>query len=211
MAVVRLAKLKTCRVCPTQFRPMSSTQVVCSPECAREYVKRREERKAEREKLRAEKAERADRRKRKRELMTVSEWIKVAQAAFNAYIRARDHDMPCISCGVTNPPERYGGAWDCGHFRSVGAAPELRFDERNAYRQCKSCNGGSANFAAKGETVRAEYRRRLIERVGLELVEWLEGPHEPKHYSAAELEELAKDFRARRRELERTRNGAFQA
>ena len=68
-------------------------------------------------------------------------------------------------------------------FHGVGARPELRFEEKNAYRQCKACNGGSGRFAAKNATVHARYRETLIEWYGLPLVEWLEGPHEAKHYS----------------------------
>jgi hypothetical protein len=52
----------------------------------------------------------------------------------------------------------FGGQWDCGHFMGVGARPELRFEEKNAYRQCKACNGGSGRFAAKNATVHARYR-----------------------------------------------------
>lgn len=201
MAVVRLAKLKTCRVCPTQFRPMSSTQVVCSPGCAQEYVRRREERKAQRE----AREEKRERRARLKELEPRRKVLARAQSAFNAFIRERDRDRPCISCGVVNPPERFGGAWDCGHYRSVGAAPELRFDELNAHKQCKACNGGSGRFARKGETVRMQYRERLIERIGREAVHWLEGQHPPKHYTVEELEAIAKKYRAKARELRRAR------
>jgi hypothetical protein len=78
-----------------------------------------------------------------------------AQQAFNAYIRARDADLPCISCGETNPPDLHGGQWDCGHFKTVGANPELRFEERNAHKQCKSCNAGAGKYTAKEATSRS--------------------------------------------------------
>lgn len=136
-------------------------------------------------------------------MRTRSEWVRIAQRAFNAFVRARDEGLPCISCGVLNPPERYGGAWDCGHFRSVGAAPELRFEELNAHRQCKSCNAGSSKYARKDRTVSAEYRERLVGRIGQEAVDWLEGPHEAKHYTSEQLEAIAKTYRAKTRELKR--------
>ncbi len=201
MAVVRLAKLKTCRVCPTQFRPMSSTQVVCSPGCAQEYVRRREERKAQREAREEKRARRA----RLKELEPRRKVLARAQSAFNAFIRERDRDKPCISCGVLNPPERHGGAWDAGHYRTRGAAPELRFEELNCHRQCKSCNTGDKHNSGKAETVRIAYRRNLIERIGRDAVEWLEGPHPPKHYTVEELEAIAKKYRAKARELRRAR------
>lgn len=201
MSVTRLAKLKTCRVCPTKFRPMSSTQVVCSPPCARAYVKRQEAKK----RIRADQQERRERREKLKTIRTLSEWKAIAQTAFNAFIRARDEGLPCISCGVLNPPERYGGAWDAGHYRSRGAAPELRYEEWNCHRQCKTCNSAEKHNSGKAETVRAAYRRNLIERIGLEAVEWLEGPHPVKRWTAEELDELARTYRAKTRELLRAR------
>lgn len=86
-------------------------------------------------------------------------------------------------------------------FHGVGARPELRFEEKNAYRQCKACNGGSGRFAAKNATVHARYRETLIEWYGLPLVEWLEGPHEAKHYSKEDTENIAAKYRRKTREL----------
>lgn len=84
---------------------------------------------------------------RKKALLTRGDYIKKAQSAFNAFIRERDEGKPCPSCGTYHPPMIFGGQWDCGHFMGVGARPELRFEEKNAYRQCKACNGGSGRFA----------------------------------------------------------------
>lgn len=128
-----------------------------------------------------------------------------AQSAFNAFIRERDEGKPCPSCGTYHPPMIFGGQWDCGHFMGVGARPELRFEEKNAYRQCKACNGGSGRFAAKNATVHARYRETLIEWYGLPLVEWLEGPHEAKHYSKEDLENIAAKYRRKTRELKKQR------
>jgi len=102
-----------------------------------------------------------------------------ADKEFGRYIRERDYFLPCISCDATDPPMTSGGQWDCGHFRSKGAADHLRYDERNAAKQCKSCNGGSGNFESKRETVRAAYRKRLILRIGGAAVLWLENDNEP--------------------------------
>ena len=99
----------------------------------------------------------------------------------------------------------FGGQWDCGHFLSVGARPELRFEEKNAYRQCKACNGGAGRFTAKNKTVHERYRATLIEWFGPGLVDWLEGPHEAKHYSREELEEIAAKYRRKTRELKKQR------
>lgn len=202
MVAVRLPKPKTCRICKTRYQPEPGLRPrVCSVPCAIKLAQQQRKIAAERR----EREARRELREAKRGLRTRRDWTKIAQAAFNAFIRERDRDRPCISCGVVNPPERYGGVWDCGHYRSVGAAPELRFEELNAHKQCKACNGGSGRFARKGETVRMQYRERLIERIGREAVHWLEGQHPPKHYTVEELEAIAKKYRAKARELRRAR------
>jgi len=126
---------------------------------------------------------------------TVPNWTKKAQKAFNAYIRARDESQPCISCGKVNPPYMgVGGQWDCGHYRSVGSCPELRFEELNAHRQCKHCN----SFLS-GNVV--EYRINLINRIGIDKLEWIEGNHELNRYRVPELKEIEKKFKKKLKEL----------
>ncbi|MDP1465430.1 recombination protein NinG, partial [Klebsiella pneumoniae] len=53
--------------------------------------------------------------------------------------------------------------------------------------------------------VHARYRETLIEWYGLPLVEWLEGPHEAKHYSKEDLENIATKYRRKTRELKKQR------
>lgn len=139
---------------------------------------------------------------------TVPKWTKKAQAEFNKYIRERDHGLPCISC------ERWefeiedcftGGKWDCGHWKSVGSHPELRFEPLNAHRQCKSCNGGSGKYARKSRTVSQEYKERLKIRIGENNVKWLEGSHENKYYRVEDLKEIAAHYRKLTRELKKQR------
>ena len=113
-----------------------------------------------------------------------------AQKAFNAFIRKRDDKLPCISCGKFITKVMPWGQYDCGHFLTRGGFPELRFEELNAHKQCKSCNGGSGNFSQKDRTVREGYRINLINKIGLDKVEWLEGPHEAKKYTCADLKEI---------------------
>ena len=101
----------------------------------------------------------------------------------------RDKDEGCISCG-----KPLGSKYDAGHFKSVGNYPELRFEENNVHAQCVHCNqyrGGNIH----------EYRKRLIDRVGLHVVEWLELNHEPKKYTLQEIKELKKEYRERIRGL----------
>ena len=119
--------------------------------------------------------------------------LRATQKSFNAYIRKRDEKEGCSSCSRSiseiegNDGWKVGGAWDCGHYLTVGAHPELRFEELNAHKQCKSCNGGSGKYTKKNHTVGKEYRIRLIKKIGLDKVEWLEGPHKAKKYTCTDL------------------------
>jgi endogenous inhibitor of DNA gyrase (YacG/DUF329 family) len=177
----------TCAHCGKPFsRTYTTMQAVCSPRCARALVtaKRKAKERAEREQLRA----------RKQAAKRRPELLAEAQAAFNRYIKFRDYGMPCICCGKAMPwgDEMPGGSIDAGHFLSRGSTPELRFDERNVHAQLKSCN-------RPGGTTRNSFRYGMIARVGLKVVEWLEGPHEPRKYTRDELIALRDEYRAKAR------------
>jgi len=172
-------KPKKCKVCGELYSPRSSLQKVCGVECSKTYAraqglkKIRQDTKIERERLKNR-----------------SDWIKDAQVAFNTYIRARDkaNGFGCISCGTRQGKE------NAGHFRSVGSCPELRFEEKNVYLQCERCN-----TFFHGNLL--EYRKNLIQRVGLETVDWLEGKHEPKKYTIDDLKEIIKTYKAKLKEV----------
>ena len=99
----------------------------------------------------------------------------------------------------------HGGQWDCGHYLSVGSHPELRFEELNAYKQCKSCNGGAGRYAGKNRTVSQQYRENLIQKIGVSLVEWLEGLHDAKHYTIDDLKEITAKYKAKCKQLQNER------
>jgi hypothetical protein len=130
------------------------------------------------------KAERKDLKVRKEALKPKSKWLSEAQAIYNKYIRLRDFNDPCISCGKSKEEIeeaqgwKVGGCWDAGHFMTRGAKGQLRFILFNVHKQCKSCNGGSDKFSAKAATVGEKYRVNLIEKIGLEKVEFLENNNE---------------------------------
>lgn len=83
-----------------------------------------------------------------------------------------------------------------GHYRSVGACPELRFEPLNIHRQCVKCNRNLSGNAV-------EYRIRLVQRIGAETVAWLEGPHEPRKYTVDEIKTIKAEYRAKTRELKK--------
>jgi 5-methylcytosine-specific restriction endonuclease McrA len=142
-------------------------------------------------KKRAEKeqAERAQARVCKEALKSRSDHLKDAQTAFNAFIRARDAHLPCISCGRDN-----GSKVNAGHYLSVGSHPELRFNEDNCHKQCEHCNTYKSGN-------QAEYRPRLIDRIGLARVETLEGPQSPAKYTIDDLKALKATYKAKLKEL----------
>jgi hypothetical protein len=182
-------KQKICKACGEKFAPMfNTTQVVCSPKCALAHAP------ANSEKARKAIAQR-DRREiqvRKEKLKSRADHLREAQTAFNEWIRLRDADRPCVSCG-----RHHEGQYHAGHYRSVGANPELRFEPLNVWKQCAPCN-----THLSGNLV--NYRLSLLQLIGAEQVEWLEGPHEPRKHTVDEIKNIKTEYRAKTRELKRT-------
>jgi hypothetical protein len=182
-----------CKVCKVKFEPKFFLQKACfDPACLAEWAKRERETKVDKKYA-----------KRKKEFNDNDRKIRLpaAQKAFNAFIRKRDAVLPCISCDNFVLVDMPYGKYDCGHFKTVGGFPELRFEELNAHKQCKKCNGGAGNFTRKDASVSKEYRKQLIKKIGLDKVEWLEGAHEPKKYTCAELKEIELLYKQKLKEL----------
>lgn len=193
-------KQKKCRVCKELFTPFNTLATACSMECALVQVKQDNQRKADKD----AKALRKRDREAKKRLKSRSDHIKSAQKACNAYVRYRDRDEPCISCGKYDHEIKdvfVGGKWDAGHYKTRGAYPELRFNELNIYRQCKSCNGGSGKWGRKSRTVSSEYEENLIARVGQKIVDWLNGHHETQNWSIEEINWIETYYKAKLKEL----------
>lgn len=182
-------KSRKCKSCKTEFTPTRSMQQVCSPECAFISVKANNDKQKRKEAIK----DRLSVRKRLDAMQTLSQLKKKAQTAFNAFIRARDEGKPCISCG-----RYHDGQYHAGHYRSVGSAPELRFEELNVWKQCQPCN-----THLSGNLI--NYRRALVEKIGIEAVEWLEGHHKQKKYTREQLKELASEYRAKTKVLQQQR------
>ena len=176
-------KQKKCRYCKQPFTPALPMQVVCGIECAKAIAKSKRE-----------KVEKANDRQKREQLKTRSQWMKEAQIAFNAYIRERDKKQLCICCDVQLGRDEIGGAFDCGHYRSVGSAPHLRFDERNAHGQRKQCNRYGSGRAV-------DYRLGLIRRIGLATVEALEADQTPRHYTIDDLKAIKATYVQKLKEL----------
>lgn len=177
-------KTKNCKVCKAEYTPQRMGQRVCSPLCAMAMAKS-DRVKAERKAV--IKQTREDRQRLKRR----ADWMREAQQAFNAWVRLRDAHLPCVSCG-----RHHEGQFHAGHYLSVGARPEIRFEPDNAWKQCAPCNNHLSGNAVL-------FRIELIKRIGLERVEWLEGKHEAKKYSVEELREIRDTYRQMARDLKK--------
>lgn len=165
-----------CKICKTKFERKRAIQPVCDNyECKVSYALQVAE-KAKQRKIKQEKRILIEKTK------TLSDYQKELQAVFNKWIRLRDENLPCISCG-----RNHKGQYHAGHYRSVGAAPQLRYDEMNAHKQCSVCNNHKS-----GNIV--EYRINLIKKIGLENVERLENDNQPKKYNIPELIEMKKFY-----------------
>lgn len=164
-------------------------QCVCGLSCALSLASTA---KAKRERTQASQ-ERKETKAKLEALKSRSNWAKEAQAAFNRWVRLRDADKPCISC-----QRHHGGQYHAGHYLSRGARPELAYEPLNCHKQCSPCNTHlSGNIAL--------YRQSLVNKIGAEKVEWLEGPHEPRHYSIDDLKAIKAKYTALARDLEKAR------
>lgn len=178
---------KKCRnaACRADFIPARPMQTACSVSCAIALTEARKVKQS----LDQAKQERAARRAARERIKTKGDYMRETQAAFNEWIRERDRDLPCISCG-----RFHQGQFHAGHYRTVGANPELRFNPLNVHKQCAPCNNHKS-----GDIV--NYRINLVQRIGADQVEWLEGPHEPQRYTVDELKAMKASFRAMTRSL----------
>ena len=188
------AKPKKCRVatCRALFVPSRMGQAVCSPKCALIDAPRH----APKAKKALADLKRKDIKVRKEKLKSRSDHMREAQQAFNAYIRARDQAAGhlCISSG--KPLDWSGNAVDAGHYRSVGSAPHLRFDERNCHAQSKQDNRFLSGNAV-------DYRIGLIARIGQEAVDALEADQSVRKYTVDEIKAIKAKYRAMTKELKK--------
>ncbi|WP_440090128.1 recombination protein NinG [Pseudomonas fragariae (ex Marin et al. 2024)] len=181
---------KRCPECRVMFTPARAGQAVCGEiECAIAHGQS-EKGRAIAGKALAE-VGRREIKVRKEALKSRSDHMKDTQQAFNAWVRERDVGLPCVSCG-----RHHNGQWQAGHFKSVGGHPALRFEPLNVWRQCAPCNTHKS-----GDLL--NYRVELVNRIGIEKVEWLEGPHEPQKYTIEELKALTAKYRVLTRELKK--------
>ena len=175
-------KAKGCRA---KFAKLSMNHRACSVECARVVVAQDKAEKARKEAQ--------EHREAWAKAKPLTHHHRLTKDAVHAYIRARDADLPCVSCDATNPL-----AWHAGHYMSVGSESALRYDTANIHKQCSHCNVHKSSNAI-------QYRIRLVGRIGVAEVERLEGPQPVIKWTREGLAEIRRKFAALTREVERAR------
>lgn len=179
-------KDKKCIVCGELFKPFRTTARACSSKCAIEYGIRQTA-KREQKKVSEYKAElRAMKRAEKEKLKTYSQRVNEVKVIFQKYIRLRDANQPCISCGATT-----SSVWDAGHFKKAELYSGVIFHEHNTNKQCGKCN----RYLGGNEL---KYREGLINKIGLNKVTELEALAEAtrvRKYTDLELLEIKTRYR----------------
>jgi len=175
-------KQRKCKQCGSVFMQTKPLQYVCNAICAINY------RKVLIEYNRVKEAKEI-RKEMKLNIMTHKDWFKLLQIAVNTYVRLRDKDLPCVSCGRSDVEE-----FHAGHY-IASTNSFLRFNEKNIHKQCSYCN-----THLRGNLI--PYRIELIKRIGLSEVENLEANIKNIFkISVPEIQELIKSYKQKIKDL----------
>ena len=169
-----------CKNCKEKFEPVRFNQKYCfNKMCVDAWVQEA--------KVKDWKKTKA---KMKAELMTLQDYIKLAQITFNKYIRLRDKGNVCISC--QKPPKKE----NAGHFYNANNHYNVRFDENNVHLQCEHCN----TFLS-GNLI--NYRENLLKKIGAEEFNVLEGKSKvTRKFTKEELKEIIETYKKKIKEYE---------
>jgi len=144
-------------------------------------------------KKQVENKKKKERAELKESLKSISAVINDVKKVFQHFIRLRDKDKPCISCGNKNPAD-----WCGSHYFPAGVYSGLIFDERNCHGACNSY----CNMYLSGNLV--NYRIGLIERYGEEYVLKLEQDSlslKQYKYTREELQEIKEKYKQKINEI----------
>lgn len=172
-------KTKICKVCNEPFYQTYSTlQVCCSVKCAlifnseKEVKKRVKEMKVESQKL--------------------SDLEKVARTIFQKYIRERDKNENCLSCGTEKTQQ-----WDGSHLFSAEQYSGVIFDEQNVNKCCCYCN---RNLYGNLLNYKEGFIRKYGENAYISLKKRAEETRTYK-YTRTELIDIANKYKMKLKEI----------
>ena len=172
-------RTKKCRYCGDKFTPFNSLQAFCfKSSCISAHNE-------------AQRAKKANKAKKEYKEQDKSLQVKLAQTIVNKYVRLRDSNKPCVSCGHIE-----GRQFHAGHYESAGGNQQQRFYTLNIWKQCSICNNHlSGNLVP--------YRKNLIKKLGLKKVEEIESNHDRGNYTVKYLHKLIRVFRKKIKLYER--------
>ena len=136
----------------------------------------------------------------KKDVKPLQWFLDRTRAQANAYARERDENDPCISCGRLVNSSGLPLTWNGGHYRSAGNNPAIRFHPLNIHKQCVRCNqyyGGNHNGDGGG----VGYTVGITNKLGADIVAWLNQDHGRADWTREELEHLYDWFRKERKKL----------
>jgi len=173
-------RFRKCKVCENKYEvdPYKPFIGWCSVDCGYKY-----------QQLLKSKKEKKELSTMREALKSHKDYIKLFQAVFNTFIRMRDKDLPCVSCGV----------YKCEEFHAGHMIPTTyqyhRFNEDNVHKQCSRCNTYlSGNITS--------YRIELIKRIGIERVEYLENTrHMMLEITIPQLKEKIIEYKLKTKQL----------
>lgn len=175
-----MAKTRKCKYCKQPFEPIAFLQKNCfEPNCVTEWINETKQKqwKKRKEKMRID-------------LMTVQDYIKLAQTVFNKYIRLRDKGQSCISCQKTPLKENAGHFWNANNHWNV------RFNELNVHLQCEHCN-----TYLSGNLI--NYRENLLKKIGEEKFNLLSlEAKKTRKFTVQELKEIIATYKQKIKQFE---------
>lgn len=115
--------------------------------------------------------------------------MELAKRIVQMYVRLRDVNESCIVCRKLVAKQ-----WDGGHYMNSQYFSAVRFNTLNIHKQCSHCNGWNNED-------KQTYRIHLIDKIGLDKVEWLEAQNQTVKYDAEYLNKLIKTFRKKIKRL----------
>ena len=169
-----------CAFCKKQFTQFNSLNRVCSIFCAIELGKLKPV------KVNEKRVNSQLKKEAKEKLETYSQKVNKVKVIFQKWIRERDKDLPCISCGTTK-----ASMWHASHFKKAETFSGVIFHELNVWRSCSKCN-----IFLNGNEL--SYRENLVKKIGVEQVEALEqlaNETRTKKWTIEELQEIKNKYK----------------
>lgn len=190
---------RKCKVCKTSFTPRYSNEIVCSKHCEIEFntskaLKNLSKIKSEEKKVLSQEKKAWNQKKKEYRLSDISFWKELCKTTCHTYIRFRDKDKGCISCGK---PLRDKNT-DAGHLWTSGEHSNIRYHEFNINGQCsRPCNKDKA-----GDT--NNYRINFVKRYSQELLDEIDGmAKKTRRYEIDDYKEIVEYYKKKIEELKK--------